>query len=79
MTIETLYRQRAPQTAAQPFEELAVVATLCEVSTDEGLAVPAGTEGTIVAVYAHGEAYEVEFTAPVVGIATVRAAGLRAS
>ncbi|XYD12642.1 DUF4926 domain-containing protein (plasmid) [Methylobacterium sp. NMS12] len=79
MTIETLYRQRAPQTDAQPFEELAVVATLREVSTDEGLAVPAGTEGTIVMVYDGGKAYEVEFTAPVVGLATVWADGLRAA
>lgn len=79
MTIETLYRQRPPQTATQPFAELSVVAVLCEVRTDEGAAVPAGTEGTIVAVYAGGEAYEVEFDEPVLGIATVRADALRAA
>ena len=77
MTIETLYRQRAPQAASQPFDELSVVAVLREVRTEEGIAIPAGTEGTVVAVYPGGLSYEVEFLQPA-GIATVRADGLRA-
>lgn len=78
MTIETLYRQRPPQTDAQTFAELSVVAVVREVRTDEGAVVPSGTEGTVVAVYPGGVSYEVEFLEPA-GIATVRADGLRAT
>ena len=78
MSIETLYQQRPPQAASQSFAELSVVAVLHAVQTDNGGVVPAGTEGTIVAVYDGGAAYEVEFIEPV-GIATVRADALCAA
>lgn len=41
--------------------------------------IPAGASGTIVAVWDHGEAYEVEFTKPFAAIATVEAADLTAA
>ncbi|MCJ2091326.1 DUF4926 domain-containing protein [Methylobacterium sp. J-072] len=37
------------------------------------MTVPAGTTGTVVAIYADGEAFEVEFTEPVDTLATVEA------
>lgn len=61
------------------FRELSVVETLRAVETDDGKAVPAGSRGTIVAVYGRGEAYEVEFARPVVGNCTVSADLLRAA
>jgi hypothetical protein len=76
MSFDTLYQSRAPVTQPQGLAELSVVALLREVVTDDGVTVPAGTEGTIVGVWADGEAYE--FDEPVVGNATVRADALRA-
>lgn len=55
------------------FAELDLVRMLQDVETDEGEAVPAGTRGTVVAIYAGGEAYEVEFA---YGTVTVEAAHL---
>lgn len=68
------YHFTAP--AAHAFSELDEVRLLHVVSTDDGVAVPAGTEGTIVAIWAAGAAYEVEFDA---GLATVDAEKLRAA
>ena len=59
------------------FAELSVVETLRPVETDDGAAVPAGSRGTIVAVYGDGSAYEVEFARPVVGNCTIRPELLR--
>lgn len=53
------------------FDELSVVETLRPVVTDDGAAVPAGSRGTIVAIYGGGAAYEVEFARPVVGNCTI--------
>ncbi|WP_237480400.1 DUF4926 domain-containing protein [Lichenibacterium dinghuense] len=57
------------------FADLATVRLLRAVTTDEGVGIPAGTCGTVVAVYADGAAYEVEFEA---GLATVEAGALEA-
>ena len=62
------YHFTAP--AVRAFSELDEVRLLHAVSTDEGVEVPTGTEGTVVAVWADGAAYEVEFDA---GLATVDA------
>ncbi|MEL6059264.1 MULTISPECIES: DUF4926 domain-containing protein [unclassified Methylobacterium] len=77
MSFDTLYQSRAPVTQPQALAELSVVALLRDVVTDDGVTVPAGTEGTIVGVWGGGEAYEVEFDEPVVGNATVQADALR--
>ena len=78
MSFDTLYQSRAPATQPQSLAELSMVALLRDVMTDDGVTVPAGTEGTIVGIWANGEAYEVEFDEPVVGNATVRVDALRA-
>jgi hypothetical protein len=59
--------------------ELSEVAVLRDVQTDDGYLIPAGMEGTIVGIWAGGEAYEVEFDEPVADNATVRAGALRAA
>ncbi|MCJ2056082.1 DUF4926 domain-containing protein [Methylobacterium sp. J-048] len=79
MSFETMHTLRKVPEAKPLFPELSVVATLHEVVTDEGLPVPAGSRGTIVEVYAGGEAYEVEFASPVVGNATILAEALAAA
>ncbi|WCS28918.1 DUF4926 domain-containing protein (plasmid) [Methylobacterium sp. NMS14P] len=78
MSYETMHQFRDP--AAHPlFAELSVVAVLRAVETDDGLPVPAGSHGTVVAVYGGGKAYEVEFACPVVGNCTLSADALRAA
>ena len=69
---EVVYVRRAEHA----IPELSVVALLRDVTTMEGDLVPAGSEGTVVATWAAGAAYEVEFTSPV-GVATVKAEELR--
>lgn len=56
-----------------PFADLDIVRVRRAVTTDEGEDVPAGTRGTVVAVYAGGPAYEIEFEA---GLATIDSAEL---
>jgi hypothetical protein len=46
------------------------------VLTDDGDTVAAGTDGTVVAVWNGGEAYDVEFPEPMGALATVKAANL---
>ena len=53
------------------FADLDLVRVIHVLTTDEGENVPAGTRGTVVAVYADGAANEVEFEA---GLAPVVAA-----
>lgn len=45
-------------------EELGRVRLRRAVRTDDGRDLPAGSSGTVVAVYGADEAYEVEFTSP---------------
>ena len=59
-----------------PFRILDLVCLLTPVTTEHGGEVAADTFGTVVAVYAGGEAYEVEF---VHGLATVEAGRLTAA
>ncbi|OAS26163.1 hypothetical protein A5481_06795 [Methylobacterium platani] len=58
-------------------EELDRVALLSDVVGDDQVTVPAGSVGTVVAIWAGGAAFEVEFTGPVDALATVNAALLR--
>lgn len=58
---------------SEPVRELDRVRILRAVSGDDDVTVPAGTTGTVVAIYADGEAFEVEFTEPVDTLATVEA------
>jgi hypothetical protein len=52
------------------FDDLASVRLREGMVTDDGVEVPAGSEGTVVGVWLAGEAYEVEFS---LGLATVEA------
>ena len=58
-------------------EELDRVELLANVLGDDQVTVPAGSVGTVVAIWAGGAAFEVEFTQPVDALATVDAALLR--
>jgi hypothetical protein len=53
------------------------VALTSAVVSDDGDALPPGTEGTIVSVYRDGEAYVVEFPTPLGALATVRPDSLK--
>jgi len=55
-------------------EELDRVELLADVVGDDRVMVPAGSVGTVVAIWAGGAAFEVEFTWPVDALATVNAA-----
>lgn len=79
MSIETMHILRKAPSSTPLFAELSVVALARSVETDDGLAVPVGSRGTVVAVYAGGAAYEVEFAHPISGNATVEAIDLRAA
>jgi hypothetical protein len=50
--------------------ELSIVSLVRDVEAD-GRTFPAGARGTIVAAYADGEGYEVEFFEPMHGVVTV--------
>ena len=58
-------------------EELDRVELLADVLGDDQVTVPAGSVGTVVAIWAGGAAFEVEFTRPVDALATVDAALLK--
>jgi len=79
MSFETMHTLRRDPEVTPLFPELSVVVTLCDTVTDDGRSVAAGSRGTIVEVYAGGEAYEVEFARPVIGNATIRAEALKAA
>ncbi len=61
------------QRSAPPpaFRELDRVRTLEVVSGEDGETVPAGSEGTVVAVWNGGEAFDVEFVRPVETLAAI--------
>jgi hypothetical protein len=61
---------RAPRNAA--FRELDRVQTLEDVAGEDGERVPEGSEGTIVAIWGDGEAFEVEFMRPVETLSAIR-------
>jgi len=58
--------------ARSDLKDLDRVALTAAVVSDDGDALPPGTEGTIVSVYRDGEAYVVEFPTPLGALATVR-------
>ena len=74
MSTSFLHSDRAAP-AAPRFAELAVVA-LRHPLTVEVRTLPAGSTGTVVAVYADSEAYEVEFDTPFHAVVTLEAADL---
>lgn len=61
--------ERTPAGAA--FRELDRVRTLIDVVGEDGEAVPAGSVGTVVAVWDAGAAFDVEFTRPIEGLAAI--------
>jgi len=79
MSFVTVQHLHDPGADSPSFPESSVVETLRAIETDDGATVPAGSHGTVVAVYGQGRAYEVEFARPVVGTCTVAADGLRAA
>jgi hypothetical protein len=79
MSFETMHTLRRAPAASLLFPELSVVEVVRDVETDDGQRVPAGSQGTVVAVYGGGKAYEVEFAEPVVGNTTLRPDVLRAA
>ena len=70
MPAERVAAFRSPR-PPRPIGELDVVTVLVPVQTDEGEPIAAGTEGTVVAVWAEGTAFDIEFDEPVLGLATV--------
>lgn len=72
MSVETAHLMRGSDPAA-PLRDLDDVRVLAEVVTMDGDKIPAGTEGTVVAIWGAGEAYEVEFPEPMGALATVDA------
>ncbi|WP_342148479.1 DUF4926 domain-containing protein [Methylorubrum sp. SB2] len=71
MTREAFYhfRQAAP---LDTFRDLDRVRLTADVATDDGITMPAGSEGVVLSVYRDGVAYVVEFAEPVGALATVQ-------
>lgn len=65
---------RSPDRERTSFRNLDRVRILADVEGDHGERVPAGSIGTIVATWAHGAAFEIEFIEPGDVIATVEPA-----
>ncbi|KQT60183.1 hypothetical protein ASG52_18895 [Methylobacterium sp. Leaf456] len=72
MSVEVVHQWRADRPEAA-LRELDDVRVLIAVTTMDGDAIAAGTEGTVVAVWGDGVAYEVEFPEPMGALATVAA------
>ncbi|MGX7703301.1 DUF4926 domain-containing protein [Methylobacterium sp. Gmos1] len=75
MSIEVSYTLWKAEPGAL-LRELDDVRVTTEVTTDDGDTIAAGTEGTVVAVWNGGEAYDVEFPQPMGALATVKAVDL---
>lgn len=58
------------------FRELDRVRTLVEVRGEDGESVPAGSTGTVVAIWGEGASFEVEFTRPVEALAAIEPGSL---
>ena len=76
MTADALYIVRRNELGLD-LRDLDRVVLTAAATTDDGLAMVAGTEGTIVGIWRDGEAYEVEFAQPSGALATVEARDLR--
>lgn len=75
MSVEIVYQSHDDRPGAA-LRELDDVRVTVAVTTWDGDSIPAGTEGTVVAVWRDGLAYEVEFPEPMSALATVRAEDL---
>ncbi|MCJ2135939.1 DUF4926 domain-containing protein [Methylobacterium sp. J-026] len=73
MSVEAVYLLRKDQPGCA-IRELDDVRLLSDVVTLDGDTIPAGREGTVVAVWGLGDAFEVEFPEPMGALATVEAA-----
>lgn len=58
------------------FRELDRVRTLVEILGEDGESVPAGSTGTVVAIWGEGARFEVEFTRPVETLAAIEPGSL---
>lgn len=76
MSVEVLYLLRKDEPEAE-LRELDDVIVLADVVCDDGISIPPGTEGTVVAVWDKGGAFEIEFEEPEGALATVPASNLR--
>ena len=76
MSVEAVYLLRKDQPALG-MRELDDVVLLADVTTDDGMVVSAGTEGTIVSEWPERAAFEVEFAEPEGALATVAATILK--
>lgn len=76
MSVDALYivRREEPRSDLRDLDRVALTAP---ATTDDGVTMEPGTEGTVVGVWRHGEAYEVEFAHPMGALATVEANDLR--
>ncbi|TXN40664.1 DUF4926 domain-containing protein [Methylobacterium sp. WL30] len=70
MSVQFAYRfqQDLPPSSLQDLDDVVLTAA---VMSDDGISIPAGTEGTIVSVFRGGEAYVVEFAQPEGTLASV--------
>ncbi|HEX8417287.1 MAG TPA: DUF4926 domain-containing protein [Methylobacterium sp.] len=73
MSVETLHLMRNDQTGLRELDD---VVTLKAVVTVDGTTIAAGTEGTVVGTWTHGEACVVEFPEPEGALATIPASDL---
>ncbi len=70
MSVETFYRSSCDEVRSD-LRDLDRVAITVAVVSDDGDTIPAGTEGTIVAVWRDGAGFEIEFADPPGALATV--------
>ena len=68
---------RPAELACERFEELEVVALREPVALEGEAGLPSGAEGTVVGIWAGGQAYEVEFTEPAAALVTLRGSQIR--
>jgi len=80
VTFQTIKRPsftRAEHARRFPIDELDTVTLVADERTDDDELVPAGTVGTVVAVWGEAEAFDIEFDAPFTGIATLMAGQIK--
>lgn len=66
-------RSQAPRSGLKDLDAVVLTAA---VQSDDGETIEAGSHGTVVGVWRDGVAFEVEFSSPVAGLATVLASDL---
>lgn len=75
MVVDSRPVAKAPGSAA--FRELDRVQTVADVVGEEGERIPAGSTGTVVAIWGDGVAFDVEFTRPFETLAAIAPENLR--